>query len=53
MKILNERYLSRRSRNPSVMISFQFAGSCQSSSVGDQFRGLGKFRYLRMSGFAG
>ncbi len=41
MNTLKERYFSRRSRNPSVMISFQFSGNCQSSSVGDQFRGWG------------
>ena len=38
IKTLKERNLSKRSLNPLWMISCQFSGSCQSSSIG--FHGL-------------
>ena len=52
MKTWNERYFSSRSRMPSRMICFQFSGSCQSSSVGDHSRGLGKPMYFEVLGRA-
>src|SRR6266545_5211039 len=53
MNTLKERYLSRRSRIPSMMISFQFEGSFQSGSVGDHSRAFGKPMYWRFFGLAG